>query len=161
MDTLPPNLRFDAPIPGQSLTNSPESPFPFERPPEYTDYQEAVDYLFESLVTEDSKEIVGIIARGVPIETLATQIAFGGFSKGKWNPDLMLLLLEPIVYILLFISEQAGVDYVLSFDEEVEFLEPEGEMQYNKHVKQASSKAVKKASSGEMDIGSLLGRGDM
>ena len=117
--------------------------------------------MFDRLVNEESVQLVEFIARGVPIETLATQIAFGGFAKGKWNADLMLLLLEPIVYILLFISEQAGVDYVLSFDEEMEFLEPEGELRAMDYVRGGAKKAINKAKSGEAEMPALLARGEM
>jgi len=34
------------PIPGSSLANSPESPFPWEQPPQYTELQPAQDAIF-------------------------------------------------------------------------------------------------------------------
>ena len=35
------------------------------------------------------------------------------FQEGKWNPDLMMLLIEPTIYILASMAEQCGVDYLL------------------------------------------------
>jgi hypothetical protein len=109
---------FDAPIPGQSLTQSPDTPLPYETPPEFTNVEEAQEWIFEHLTDPDSiPELIGFISDGVPIEILATQVVFGGMAVGKWNTDLMLLLIEPAVYTLLFIAEQSGVDYILSYDE--------------------------------------------
>ena len=33
------------PIPGQSLTNSPDSKYPWEQPPQFTNFKEALDYV--------------------------------------------------------------------------------------------------------------------
>ena len=109
---------FDAPIPGQSLTQSPDTPLPYETPPEFVNVEDAREWLFEHLTDPESvPELIGFISDGVPIEILATQVVFGGMVSGKWNTDMMLLLIEPAVYTLLFIAEQSGVDYILSYDE--------------------------------------------
>lgn len=112
------DVKLDAAVPGQSLTNDPDNPYPFERPPQFVDKQEAQEYIFDSLMEpEKLKPLLDFITAGIPITTLAQMVLFAGFSKGKWNPDMVLLLLEPTVYILLFICEQAGIDYVLSEDD--------------------------------------------
>ena len=41
-------LSLDRPIPGESLTNDPGSPYPFEKAPEYTDRTDALEYLFST-----------------------------------------------------------------------------------------------------------------
>lgn len=116
INPLPPELEFDAPIPGEGLTSNPDSPQSWERPPEYTDYDEATKYIFDSLMAAPD-QAVDLMSQGLPVDTLATQILFSGFSTGKWNPDLMLLLIEPVIYMLIFICEQAGVDYDLTLDD--------------------------------------------
>ena len=53
---------LDRPIPGQSLTNDPNNPYPFEQAPEYTERTEALEYLFKSFIAEDSfKHILTLI----------------------------------------------------------------------------------------------------
>jgi len=37
-------------IPGQSLTNDPDNPLPFERSPEFTDMRDAIEFIFVSLL---------------------------------------------------------------------------------------------------------------
>lgn len=110
---------FSAPIPGESLTHSPDNPRPFEQPPEYTNVEQAQEWIFSNLTSEDNVEqLIDFIGDGIPVDMLATQIVFTGFANGKWTPDLMLLLIEPTIYILLFIAEQAGIDYILSDEDE-------------------------------------------
>jgi hypothetical protein len=41
-----------------------------------------------------------------------------GFEDGEINPDLMLLLAEPLAYILLGLSEKEGIKAVIINDEE-------------------------------------------
>ena len=48
---------MDAPIPGQSLTNSPENSYPWEQPPVLTDVKEASMFFFSKLIIL-TKELV-------------------------------------------------------------------------------------------------------
>ena len=41
-----------------------------------------------------------------------------GFEKGKWNPDLLMMLIEPTVYTLMALAEKANIQYRINGDEE-------------------------------------------
>jgi hypothetical protein len=43
-------------------------------------------------------------------------LLFKGFQEGKWSPDLMLLLIEPTIYIVMWLADQAGIDATLDSD---------------------------------------------
>ena len=45
-------MSMEAPIPGQSLTSDPDNPAPYERPPEFTTKQDALESLFVTLTQE-------------------------------------------------------------------------------------------------------------
>lgn len=112
---------MQAPTPGMSLTNDPENPKPFEGQPEFTKVEEAQEHLFDMLVDEDKiPAILEAMRQGVPLSTMAQAILFGGFAKGKWNPDVYLMLIEPCIYILMFIAEQSGVNFVLYPDQNMD-----------------------------------------
>ena len=64
---------------------------------------------------EQFVSVVTALGKGVSIVDLASQILYTGFQKGKWNPDLMLLLLEPLMYTLLYTAERAGVKDVVGY----------------------------------------------
>ena len=100
------------PIPGQSLTNSPDEPYAWEGPTEFTKFKEALDYVAAELLQEDVyTAVVLAIGDGVPVTDMATQIGYVGFKEGKWNPDLMMLLMEPLMYLLMSLCEKAGIQY--------------------------------------------------
>ena len=65
------------PIPGQSLTNDPENPLPFERPPEYTSVHAASEYLFEKIIEEETYvPMMQALASGTPLMELTQIILF-------------------------------------------------------------------------------------
>jgi len=100
------------PIPGQSLTANPDEPRPFERPPDFTNFKEALDYTAAELLLEENFiPMVLAMGDGIPVTDLAMQIGYVGFREGKWNPDLMMMLMEPIMYLLMSLAEKAGVNY--------------------------------------------------
>ena len=109
------------PIPGQSLTSNPDEPRPFERPPDFTNFKEALDYTAAELLLEENyTPMVLAMADGIPVTDLAMQIGYVGFREGKWNPDLMMMLMEPLMYLLMALAEKAGIDYRIDSDDEDE-----------------------------------------
>ena len=100
------------PIPGQSLTSNPEEPRPFEGATDFTNFKEALDYTTAELLLEENyMPMVLAIGDGVPVTDLAMQIGYVGFREGKWNPDLMMMLMEPLMYLLMALAEKADIQY--------------------------------------------------
>ena len=100
-------------IPGQGLTNDPDSPMPWEQAPEYTDLEEGLQYIFGLLIDpENYVPIMDVIDDGTPLMDITQGILFKGFTEGKWNPDLLMLLAEPTAYILLALAERADIDNI-------------------------------------------------
>tara|TARA_R100000315_G_C5235252_1_gene146892 strand:- start:1526 stop:2047 length:522 start_codon:yes stop_codon:yes gene_type:complete len=126
MDNTSPDLqeyfsKMNRPIPGQSLTEDPDSPASYVSTPEYTDQQEALEWIFERIMSEEAyPTIIEALENDVPVMELTQYLLFTGFNEGKWNPDLLLLLIEPTAYLIMAIAERADVDYVVSEDEEEE-----------------------------------------
>jgi len=103
------------PIPGQSLTKSPDEPYVWEQPPEFTDFRDALDFVTSELLLEENLvPLLQSMGAGVPIVDIVTQLAYVGFREGKWNPDMVLLLVEPLSYVLIALCEKAGIkDFVI------------------------------------------------
>jgi len=102
---------FERPIPGQSLTNSPDQKYPWDNPPEITSQREATERVFLDLIKPDNMETVStLMADGMPVADVAQMLLMAGFTKGKFNPDMMLNLLEPTMFMLLSIAEKVGID---------------------------------------------------
>jgi hypothetical protein len=120
---------FDKPIAGESLVDSPTKSRPWERPPEFVKVDEATKWLFDAISNKDTLAgILDQIREGVALDSLAQTIGLMGVTNGKWTPDLMLLLLEPIIYMLYFMATQAGINPIISSDEDTD-LSPEEEQE--------------------------------
>ena len=98
-------------IPGQSLTSDPDARRPFEQPPTYTTLREANHAIFNSLIEEDTfRSVVRSLGAGVPVGDITSSILYSGFTEGQWNPDLMLALVEPTMYMVMAMGERVGID---------------------------------------------------
>ena len=96
----PSDNRFDAPIPGQSLTDEPGN-YPWEHPPQRARVEEALDEIYESLMQEDNmKRMFTLLRMGIPVEALVKVITFSGFLEGKYTVDVAKLL-EPMVSMII------------------------------------------------------------
>ena len=114
------------PIPGESLTNDPDSPYPFEKAPEFTTLKNANEYLFEKIIDEDTYvKLMDLLIQEVPVMEITQLLLFEGFNQGKWNPDLMVLLIEPTAYMLMALAERADIDYVITKNQDEENLADE------------------------------------
>ena len=114
------NMARGRPIPGQSLTNDPSQPYNWEKAPEFTNAKEAMLYVFENLtVPETTANILLSLTKGIGVIDIASITLYTGFTEGKWNPDMMMLLMEPTMYMVMALAEKAELDFVMDSAEEV------------------------------------------
>ena len=101
---------FDAPVPGQSLTDEPGN-YPGEHPPKFTDPETRVnDNIYDSLTTPEAlQEIIAMLDAGVPVEAVVRVITFAGFAEGEFNPDVGFIIIEPLMEFIAAIGIRAGV----------------------------------------------------
>jgi len=104
----------DVPIAGQSLTQDPGQRLPHESPPEFTNLEDFMEELFTDLTGEDRLPLVlEVMRKGFPLENIAQKILRKKVQKGAINPDLMLLGIEPTIYMLIALATYADIDAVL------------------------------------------------
>ena len=115
------------PIPGQSLTNSPESKYPWESPPTLTNPREALDVIVAEIMQPEAvKNIVNALANGAAVGDIGSAILYAKFTEGDISVDTMMLLAEPVMYTIMAIGEEANIKYNIEgndldeFDEEDE-----------------------------------------
>jgi len=138
--------KMEGPIPGQSLTNSPDEPAPWERPPTYTTMNEAMHSLFDMLTEEEMYiDVVSAIGQGMPIVNLTEVILTDGFQKGAWNPDLMVQLIEPTMYMLMSMAEKAGVKYKIDEEDDPDMEEatPEENLNIMRNLTKLSEERIR------------------
>ena len=116
--------QFDAPIPGQSLTQE-LGGAAYEQPPQYTELTEFMDYMFDNLShTSVRRDLLRLLNAGVPVTTLLGPILLHAVSEGKLNMDLAMLATEPLVYMLAGFGYHAGINVVLDQTREDNGLDP-------------------------------------
>ena len=108
---------FDRPMPGESLTRDPDDRMPFERPPKFTDRNEALEYHFELFTEEDNYvRIMDALESGVSIMEVIQVFLMQGFRDGLFNPDMMLMLAEPLAYMIAALAERAEIEFTIMND---------------------------------------------
>lgn len=109
---------FDAPVPGQSLTDTPQN-YPWEHPPRHTNINEAAESMFERLTEEDTAmNMLAMLKSGVPVEAIVRTLIFTGFTEGKFNPDLGLLLAPILMAMIIGIAKKANLkEIVVTLDD--------------------------------------------
>ena len=115
---------FSAPIPGQSLTTEPKG-FPWERPPEITDPEEAIQMHLARLSEPDMLDMVlDLIGDdGIDVKTLTSGIMRGAVAKGMHTIDVALLV-APVVHEFI---KQGALAFGLSPDDGFENKEEKAE----------------------------------
>jgi len=114
------------PIPGQGLTTDPDNPQPYEKPPQFTSVHEATEFIFGRLIEEETYiQTMNLLADDMPIMDIVQTLLFTGFTEGKWSPDLMLMLVEPVAYMLLALAERADIEPIIYRGEDEDEIEEE------------------------------------
>lgn len=108
---------FDRPMPGESLTRDPDDRLPFEQPPQFTDRKDALEYYFELFTEEDNYAgIMDALESGVSLMEVVQVFLMQGFREGLFNPDMLLMLAEPLAYMIAALAERADVDFTVMND---------------------------------------------
>tara|TARA_R110000751_G_scaffold231508_6_gene332800 strand:- start:96 stop:653 length:558 start_codon:yes stop_codon:yes gene_type:complete len=100
------------PISGQSLVEDPSTPSPYTRPPKFTNKEEAIDFFIEIFLEPSRYQaIMDSLEEGTPVMELVQLFLMKSFKEGDVNPDMMLLLAEPLAFVIMGLAERAGVKF--------------------------------------------------
>ena len=101
--------RFDAPIPGESLTSEPKNAS-WEHPSQFSKMPDAFEFIWGQMHQEPQlTQLISLLQTGVPVEALAKTLLFAGFSEGKWTVDGAILLAEPVFLSIVALAKNAGL----------------------------------------------------
>ena len=155
------NNPFDAPVPGQSLTDTPGNAS-WEHPPQYTDLDEAAEHVCDRIHDpEKLEQLILLLQSGISVEGLVKGILFSGFMDGKWSIDLGLLLAEIIFNQVLAIGMKSKIKdmRILSGDHtNTKFRREHARMILGKKEKEEAVEEIKKEIE-PMSMG-LMARGE-
>jgi|TARA_R110000824_G_scaffold146885_2_gene316056 hypothetical protein len=107
-----------APIPGQSLTDEPQN-FAWERPPEYTDPDDAIVFHMDRLAEESVMEsVLFLMEFGYPVDVLTRSMLTGAVGEGQHTIDVSLIIAPVIEAELVYMATTAGIDFKETFTED-------------------------------------------
>jgi hypothetical protein len=100
----------NAPIPGQGLTQDPASKLAIESPTEDTEINATVGKIFDDLTSKDKiGDMVKLLKDGeIFMDRVASAYIEQGVVSGKWNTDMAHLLVEPVLFVIMWIASQVG-----------------------------------------------------
>lgn len=105
-------------VPGQSLSNDPENPAPFEKAPKFTSVHAASEEMFMDLIEPETYvSIMEAVDDGIPVMQITQMILFQKFKEGEYNPDLMIMMIEPVAYMIIALAERLDLDMVIEEDD--------------------------------------------
>ena len=111
-------MKFDGPIPGQSLTAEPRN-YPWERPPETSDPDEAIVHHLTRL--SDPKvmnKILDGVTAGMPVSMMTDLMLTGAVAKGIHSIDISMMVAPIIHDYIVELLEEEGVEFKEFFNED-------------------------------------------
>lgn len=106
--------KLNKPIPGQSLTSKPKG-HPYERPPEITDPEEAIQMhllrLSDKEMTDDILNTLETFKDEVSVKTLTQGILRSAVAAGIHSIDVSLIIAPVVHAYIKSTADMAGIDY--------------------------------------------------
>lgn len=95
-----PESFLSAPIPGQSLTDTPKN-YAWENPPQMADYEEVTKYYIGRLANQDVMDDLSVLFEGgMPITPLVESITTMGVMEGLHTVDVSLIV-APVLHAFI------------------------------------------------------------
>ena len=117
---------FNSPVPGEALTQSPEQRLPWEQPSKHTEVKPVMEEIFLQITERENLiELLGLFMKKQPVDEIAQVILYKGATSGLFNMDLMLMLVEPTMYLLIAIAEEYDIEPVIYEGQDVDLAEKE------------------------------------
>jgi hypothetical protein len=112
--------QFDAPIPGQSLTNAPKN-HPWERPPETVNPDEAIVHHLTRLgKPKVLNSILDGVGQGLPVSMLTDLVLTGAVAQGIHSIDISMMIAPVIQDYIVNLLEEEGVEFKEFFEEDTD-----------------------------------------
>ena len=108
---------FDAPIPGSNYASDTKN-YPWHRPPDITEYDEAVDYMIRKLDDPDEHELVfSLLEIDTKVTTVVSTLLMQGISRGKFPIDLAILMAGPLARYISIVADSQGIKYEVGIED--------------------------------------------
>ena len=109
-------MKIDAPVPGANLLADTRN-YPWHRPPDITDYDEAVSYMISRISQEEQAELVySLLQIDTTVTTIVSGLLMQSIAKGKIPIDLAIQISGPVARYIEVIAQTNGYKYDMGTD---------------------------------------------
>jgi antitoxin component of RelBE/YafQ-DinJ toxin-antitoxin module len=109
-------MKIDAPVPGANLLADTRN-YPWHRPPDITDYDEAVSYMISRISQEEQAELVySLLQIDTTVTTVVSGLLMQSIAKGKIPIDLAILISGPVARYIEVLAQTNGYKYDMGTD---------------------------------------------
>ena len=117
---------FSSPMPGESMTVSPETRHTWESPAKHTEVKPVMEEIFIQITKRENLiELLGLFMKKQPVDEIAQVILYKGITQGLFNMDLMLMLVEPTMYLLIAIAEEYDIEPIIYEEQDIDMADKE------------------------------------
>jgi hypothetical protein len=110
-------MNLDAPIPGANFTSDTRN-YPWHRPPDLVDYDEAVGYMIDRIDEPEQIEVIyAMLGIDAHITTVVATILLNAVSKGKIGIDLAILIAGPLARYIEIAAKDVGIKYEMGTED--------------------------------------------
>ena len=108
---------FDGPIPGANFAADTKN-YAWHRPPDITEYDEAVDYMINKMDDPDQHELVfSLLEIDTKVITVVSTLLMQGIARGKFPIDLAILMAGPLARYIGIIADSQGIKHDMGIDD--------------------------------------------
>lgn len=111
-------MEFDGPIPGENYTSDTKN-YPWHRPPDIADYDEAIDYVIRQISEpEPMSAVLTLLEGGASIAGVVSAINMANIGDGKYPIDLSILIAGPIARYVELYAKGGGFEIDMGIPED-------------------------------------------
>ena len=108
---------MSAPIPGANLVSDTRN-YPWHRPADIVEYDEAVDYMITRISEDEQAELIySLLQIDINVTTVVSSLLMQAVSKGKIGIDLALLIAGPVARYIEIVDKTEGYKYDMGIDD--------------------------------------------
>jgi len=110
-------MQFSEPIPGANYFANTKN-YPWHRPPDLVDYDEAVDYYISRMdEPEETERVLAMLQIDIHITSVVSAMLMQGISKGKIGIDLAILIAGPLARYIEITANGLGIKHEMGVED--------------------------------------------
>lgn len=114
--------KIDGPIPGENYTSDVRN-YPWHRPPDITDYDEAVEYVVDQISKPQAVTTIrSLLEAGFNLTSIVSMLNMVNISNGKYPIDVSILIAGPVARYLQILGKKYDIPVKVGNENERKYI---------------------------------------